>query len=107
MEKAWIKNKDVLATSTSRKLVLEASEAGFSAIDTDAVVRKSVRLDGQKLIIKDQEFDLTTIEHVYVIGFGKASCQAASTLSEILGSLIKAGVVIGLEAVACEFIETY
>ena len=56
MEKSWIKNKAVLATSEARKLVLDAIEAGFDAIDTEKIIKATVKLDGKILHIKDQQF---------------------------------------------------
>ncbi len=107
MSKKWIKNRSELQTSPERKIVLDIIEAAYDAIDTKEIIRRSVKLDGKKLTIKDKVFNLEGIEHIYVIGFGKASCLAASELDGILGSVIKEGVAIGLAPIACDYIQTY
>ncbi len=107
MNKQWIKNRTQLAGSKPREIVLDIIEAGLDAVDTAQVIRTAVRSDGQTLHIKDQEFDLTNIENIYVVGFGKPSCLAAAELDDILGSNIKGGVAIGLAPTSCEYIDTY
>ncbi len=107
MSKQWIKNTDAIATSEDRKKVLQIAEAGFSAIDTEAVVASKVKLDGKNLHIDGHDFNLAEYEKVFVVGFGKASCKAAYALEQVLGKAIEAGIAIGLEQTACELIDTY
>jgi glycerate 2-kinase len=105
--KQWIKNRAELETSNARKLVLDIIEAGFTAIDTESVIQSSVVLTGTELRIKNSIFNLNDVNHIYVVGFGKASCLAASALEKVLGSAITQGVAIGLKPVSCERIQTY
>ncbi len=107
MDKLWIKNRAELVQTPERETVLKIIEGGFNAIDTDKAIKSAVSLTGNKLFIKDKGFDLTNVENVYVVGFGKASCLAASAIDEILGSTIKEGLAIGLNPIACEYIQTY
>ena len=107
MNSSWIKNKEALSTTPERKIVLEIIESGLDSINTRKVIENSVSISGNLLRVKDQVFDISDTENIYVIGFGKPSCMAVSVLDEILGSHIKAGVAIGLAPVSCEFIETY
>jgi glycerate-2-kinase len=107
MKSNWIKNYDALASGKSRQDILAIANAGLEAIDTAAVIKNQIKLDGQKLTIKDQVFDLTKFKRIKVIGFGKVSCKAALAMEEVLGKLIDSGVVIGLAPVACEIIKTY
>lgn len=107
MTSKWIKNYDHLATSKSRQDALQIAEAGLTAIDTAAAIKNQVKLDGQKLLIKNQEFDLTKFKSIQVLGFGKDSCRAALALEEILGKLINSGIVIGVAPLACKIIKTY
>ncbi len=104
---SWIKNKTELATSTARSKVMEIIEAGYDAIDTEQVIRSAVSCNDEKLNIKGQNFYLNEFDNIYVVGFGKASCQASAVLSDILKDKIREGVAIGLEPVACEFVKTY
>lgn len=107
MSKNWIKNRTALQTSPERQIVLDVIEAGYDAIDTKEIIKATVKLEGKKLQVKDQVFDLEGVEHIYVVGFGKASCLAASELDTILGSSIKEGVAIGLAPISCDYIQTY
>ncbi len=107
MNKEWIKNRKDLATTPERQIVLDIAEAGYDAIDTKEIIRATVSLSGTTLKIQDKTFDLTGIKNIYVVGFGKASCLAASELDEILGATIKEGIAIGLAPIACDYIQTY
>lgn len=107
MEKHWIKNWDILATTPNRKLTLEIIEAGLDAINTEKVIDSSVSLKGDILYIKGEEFDLSKFKRIKVVGFGKSSCEAALALEKVLGSKIKEGVVIGLSKAICNYIETF
>lgn len=107
MEKSWIKNKNQLSQTKNREAVLDIIEAGFNAIDTESVINDSIVLTEKILKIKNQVFDLSKYNSIYIIGFGKASCLAAKTLENILGNHIKKGIAIGLSPVSCEYIQTY
>ena len=41
-----IKNFDALATTDARRALLTIAEAGYAAIDTEAVLQKAIHLDG-------------------------------------------------------------
>src|SRR3989338_3469429 len=103
----WIKNRDILATTANRNLALDIAEAGLTAINTESVILNSVKLQGNILSIAEQNFDLSKFKTIKVVGFGKASIDAASTLEKILDLRIKAGVVIGLHKVDLKYIETF
>jgi glycerate-2-kinase len=107
MTNKWIKNWDELATSENRKLALEIAEAGFEAINTEKIIDKSIKLENNSLSINGESFDLSKFKRIKVVGFGKASSDAATALSKILGNKIKAGVVIDIRKVAGDYIETF
>ena len=105
--KHWIKNFDELATSEERKKALQIVEAGLSAVNTKEIVENKIKLEGNNLKINGHEFDLNEFKHIKVIGFGKASGEAAVGLEKILGDKIKDGAVIDIKATKCEFIKIY
>ena len=107
MDRNLIKNLDFLATTPNRKIALEIIEAGMKAIDTENAITSSIIIDGEKLTIQGQYFDLTKFKNIKVVGFGKSSCQAAVALEKILGDKITAGAVIGLDKIECKYIETF
>ncbi|KKQ35396.1 MAG: Glycerate 2-kinase [Candidatus Nomurabacteria bacterium GW2011_GWB1_37_5] len=107
MQNKWIKNFEELAVTPERKNALEIAEAGLQAISTADVVANSVKLEENILIMKGEKFDLSKFKKIKVIGFGKASCDAAQALEKVLGPKISEGAVIGLEAKTCDIIETF
>lgn len=107
MQKSWIKNFDELATTPNRKNALRIVEAGFDAINTEEVIKSKVKLQNNILTINHEHFDLNNFKNIYVIGFGKSSCDAALALEGILGSKITRGAVIGLSKVDSKYIETF
>lgn len=64
------------------------------AVAGDAVVFRSVVLEGQVLRISEVSVDLGEYRRVYVIGAGKASAAMASALEIILGERLHAGIVV-------------
>jgi len=107
MDNRRIKNWDELATSENRKSALAVMEAAFQSIDTRKTIKDSIKLDGETLRVCDKTFDLAKFNTIKVVGFGKASIQAAIVLEEILGSRISEGAVIGLSKADCKFINTF
>ncbi|MBI3632605.1 MAG: DUF4147 domain-containing protein [Candidatus Vogelbacteria bacterium] len=105
--KQWIKNYGELATSANRRTALDIVNSGLDAISTESVISNSIRVEDGMLHVKEEVFDLNKFMKIKVLGFGKASCDAAVALEKILGSKINEGVVIGLENKTCEFIDTY
>ena len=105
--KHWIKNFDELATTENRRLALSIAEAGYDAISTEKVILDNLKLENNILTIMGQIFDLSKFNRIKVVGFGKASCEGALALEKVLGSKINEGVVIGLQKVTCEYIETF
>ncbi|MBU0531649.1 MAG: DUF4147 domain-containing protein [Candidatus Uhrbacteria bacterium] len=95
--KRIIKNYSQLAKSKLRKDALAILEAGYKAIDTKQAVRCSVSLTGEVLKIQNRRYDLKKFDHIYVIGIGKASFDAAQALEQILGSRINGGMVLDVK----------
>jgi len=107
MQKQWIQNFEELATTKNRRLAFEIANAGYDAINTEEVLLNSIKLEENILTVVDEKFDLSKFKRIKVVGFGKASCDAAIALEKILGKKINEGVVIGLNKVTCEYIETF
>lgn len=89
-----IKNFDELAVSDSRRVALEIAEAGLQAIDTENVIRNTVRVDGSAIVIGDQRFELGGSGKVVIGGIGKCALEAAHALEDILGDRISGGTVL-------------
>ncbi|MFC1949850.1 glycerate kinase [Chloroflexota bacterium] len=81
-----IKNLDSLATTQSRRQVLEIIEAGISRVLPQNIMRSAVKYDtaGRVITINNDAFDLSG-GRLFVIGGGKASGRMAQALEEIVG----------------------
>jgi glycerate 2-kinase len=69
-------------------------EAGLKAVDPKEAVKRFVALKGNILQIGEKELDLNEFSHVWAIGAGKGSAAMAQAVEEILGNLVKGGLVI-------------
>jgi glycerate-2-kinase len=104
----WIKNFQQLATSPKREMALSVVNAALDAVDTAQVMASALAPDGDDLIVKDQRFDLSRFQRIYVAGIGKAAHKAAAALEGLLGTRLAGGVVIGTGEVAASLrLQTY
>lgn len=88
-----IKNFRQLAISRQRRNALHIMEAGLEAIQTRNVMKNSVKIKNNFLVIQNKKFNLKKFKHIYVIGGGKASHLMASSLEKLLGNKIDYGIV--------------
>ena len=89
-----VKNSEKLGVSEPRKIALALIESGLSAIQPDNVISSSFQLHGERLVIKDREYDLEKYERVFLVGIGKGSAYYASKIEEILEHRLFSGYVI-------------
>ena len=68
--------------------------AGLAAVDPEACVRKTLRIENDRLLVGKTAFSLAAIARLYVVGIGKASAAMARAAEEILGERIDHGLVI-------------
>ncbi|MEK7465698.1 MAG: DUF4147 domain-containing protein [Patescibacteria group bacterium] len=92
-----IKNFDTLAKTDMRRAALEIVESGLQAVDTDAVIRKNIRLEDDVLSIAGQTYLLKNIRRVFVVAVGKCAVEASVALERILGEKITSGVLIDVK----------
>src|SRR5688572_22315686 len=95
----FIKNRETLVSCGDREgraLALDILEGGLAAADPYVNVRNLIRIESNKLLVggypeKDvsgfgaEIIDLDGIEHIYVIGAGKAVQRQALALEDLLG----------------------
>ncbi len=67
--------------------------AALSAADPRAAVHRALVRDGDTLRVAARAYDLKSVRHLYVIGFGKASAAMAQAVEEILGDRIARGAI--------------
>jgi len=102
-----IKNFEKLATTSLRTVSLTIAEAGLQAIDTEAVVQRSVSYLTGNLKILDKNFSIASEGKLIVIGIGKCALDAARALEDILGERITDGIVIDIHEGTLKKIRTY
>ncbi len=107
MTTQYLKNKSILNLDANREKALEIIETAYRALDTETIIKKNITLENDIISIGHKKYNAKEYENIYVIGFGKLSCQAAKTLEDILGPLIKQGVVIGMTDSICQIVSTY
>ncbi len=77
-----------------KDIARELIQTGIEAVRPGACVRRALSLEGDALRVGDRRYDLRGIEHIYVVGFGKASADMARAVEGILGERISQGIVI-------------
>lgn len=100
-----IQNFDALNTNPLRASALAIAEAAYSAINTDAAIRSKISFEGTTLIVDGRSYDLSWFRRIRVIGFGKVSCAAATTIESLLRGHVSDGVVIDVRPGVCDVIE--
>lgn len=89
-----IKNKSQLLKGKfedMRNDAISIIESGIlKAIPTESIF-EIMKLEGNKLRIKDNIFDLSKIENIYFVGAGKATIPIAEAIDKILGDRITKG----------------
>ena len=90
---ALIKNAQTVLDRKARALALASLEAALEAADPKRIIESKVAIKNRRLKIGEHEFDLRNLEHIYVIGGGKASGKMAEALESILENRISNGVV--------------
>jgi hydroxypyruvate reductase len=64
--------------------------AGLAAVDSRSLVRGAVSVQGNRLRVDGETFDLAPIRRILVIGAGKAGAGMAEGLEEVLGPAVLA-----------------
>lgn len=102
-----IKNRADLETNALRSDLLDLIEAGLAAIDTTRCIEQSVSVEGDTLRIKNYTFSLANKERIFILGFGKVSCQATLALEKILKEKLTGGIALSNVASTCEVVTAY
>jgi len=67
-----------------RKIGLKVLEIALKSVEPKKLIQDAVKIVKDKLIIRNDKFDLTKVSEILVIGGGKASAQMALAIEEIL-----------------------
>ncbi len=77
-----------------REIAEEIFKAGILSVFPEGLISNVMTLEGSRLKICDESFDLDTIRNIYIVGAGKACAGMASGVEKILGSRITEGQII-------------
>lgn len=105
-----IKNREELLSHgfvEGREKALDIAEYALRYVDPYAAVKRYVRLDGSRLLIAGDSFDLDKVDNIYAIGAGKATYPLAVALEEILGGRITDGFISVKKGQAGPFLEKF
>lgn len=79
--------------SRARELARQVLQAGLDAVEPGAAVRAVLRREGDQLFAAEYEYDLRSIERVFVVGTGKAGQPMVEAVVDVLGEYLNAGAV--------------
>ena len=105
----YIQNFDMLATDALRQDALSIVEAGYTAIDVGAAIKRTLRVEHSELHIRDATYRLKG-RHVFFVGVGKCAQAAAAAIETLLGDSLEGGIafdVFSAEQRTFTKIETY
>ncbi len=83
-----------LHTNPWGSLVEKIISAALNAVDPERALLDKVSRDGNSLRVNGKIFDLSKIDHIYVIGAGKAAEPMAKGIIEVIGDRITNGLII-------------
>ncbi len=92
-----IRNRDALAAvgdGTVRPTLLAIADDALDALNSERIIRRLVRLDGDTLHVGRRSWDMQGFRRVFVIGAGKAANAMARAVEHVLGARIHAGIVV-------------
>lgn len=79
-----------------RKIGLDCLEKALHAVKPAILMKAAIKIQGNKLFVQEDIFDLEEYDKIYVIGGGKATAEMAFTLEKILDSrsnFIRGGII--------------
>lgn len=88
-----LENAETPELRRARSTLIEIVDKAIASADPSSAMRRRLRLEGERLRVGGQEFDLSEIGKIVVVGGGKASGNMAEVLEEMLGDRITGGVV--------------
>lgn len=76
----------------AKEIALTLMEEAIKSADPYEAVKRALKVEDNKLIVKGKEFPIKG--KVYVLAFGKAACSMAKAVEELLGERIAEGIAV-------------
>ena len=86
----------------ARNSVEQIFRTGVKSVLPDKMIRKELKLKADNLFISGLSYRLSDIDHIYVIGAGKASALMAKEVEAILGNRVTEGHIVVKHGHGCE-----
>ena len=86
-------SQETPSLSKLRQDAVSIFQAGIDAVNAETAVLSTCRINGDQLQIKDQIFELSLFDNVYIIGAGKASANMAAAIESLIKGRITAGTI--------------
>lgn len=80
--------------STRQDVIQAVHRAALEAVEPGAAVRRHVQRQGDLLSVGEREYDLTTVDRIWVVGGGKAATAMIAAVNDILSDRLTGGLVI-------------
>jgi len=77
-----------------RRDLLTIARRAVEAVSPGPALRTAVRLDGDRLTVGGEDYDLTRFRRVLLLGAGKGAAAMAEAMENILGDRLDAGLVV-------------
>lgn len=76
-----------------KKNLNEILNAAIDSVKPSELIRRTVMIEGNQLVIKNNKFPVDSYKNIYLLGAGKASAAMAYEFEKLLGPKISSGVV--------------
>jgi len=77
-----------------RQDAIEIFKAGLNAVRPDRAIINHCRIDGNYLIVGENQYNLNQYTRIFVVGAGKAAAIMAKAIEQLLGNRIHQGSII-------------
>lgn len=78
---------------SARDVAARLLRAAVTAVEPRAAVRRALARAGERLRVGDETIDLAEVEHVWLVGAGKAAPAMAHGVLDVLGPRLSGGVI--------------
>jgi len=102
-----IEDRERLARSPVHEAALDCIDAGIEAADPARAIHDAVSLEGNRLVVDNDAYDLGDYDEVLLLGGGKAAGAVAVALESILGDRLSRGAVVVPDPFGTERVEVF
>lgn len=98
-------NRAELARSERHALALDCLRAGIEAAHPRTIIRETIEIADETLIVDDTRYDLIDVDDIVIVGGGNAAGPAVEALEDQLADVISGGAVVTDSPATAERVE--